>query len=340
MVALGRRPPVSIRDPLIKSVSWALGSCPRGEVFQQCKTLIHCANAPYSPQCPNADELNIEGSKRLFETARKNGIDQIIFLSSLSAQPHIRSHYAKSKLMVEGFLDKDRDVILRLGLVLGPGGIAKKIQTLLSKTRVVPLMDGGCQPVWIIHVEDLCGVVVSLLRKKRYGMLQVGHSQRLSMAELNRSLAKSLRRRVYFFTIPFWLLYPLLKLTEQMSIKLPFTTENILGLRGARCLNLDSDMEKIGFHVRSLDALLESGVIEEWIPKQNYSKLGFLDILRPCEKDLLKYSLRETDWKQFNRFQPLNNGPVVGFLILAGIGLVGVMISPVRAVIRLLKGDG
>ena len=339
VVSLSRRPPGRSLDARIAYVAWDLSRPVPERALRECQALVPCAHARYSPHNRSADELNVEGSSRLFQAARENGVGQIVYLSSLSAQPHVRSRYAKSKLAVEGLLDRERDTILRLGLVLGPGGFAKRIQRALVRTRVVPLLDGGRQPVWTIHIEDLCAIVVALLQSRGTGILQIGNPQQLSVAQVNRSLARALRRKVHFFPLPFQILYPLVKLAEQLGMDLPVTTENLLGLRGARQLSLQSDMEKIGCEVRSFEELLENGAIEEWFPHPVPRDLRWMALLRPTEPEMLDYARRETDWREADRFQPLHGGPLIGLAVLLGVGLMGLAVAPVRGALRLFKGE-
>ena len=339
LLGLCRQPPGQSVDGPIEYAAWDLGSPVARDVLRGCRALVHCAHALHSPRCPDSDKLNIEGSARLFEAALESGVDQIVFLSSLSAQPHIRSHYARSKLAVEGLMNPARDAILRLGLVLGPGGFAKRLQTVLSTTRVVPLVDGGRQPLWTIHIEDLCAIVTAVLEGKSRGILHIGHPQRLSVAEVSRALARAQRRRVFFLPLPFWCLYPPLKLAEELGLELSVTTENLLGLRGAGQLSPKSDIEQVGCEVGSFEELLESGAVEEWISPPASQSRQWSTLLRPGEREILEYARRETNRREAARFQPLQRGLEVGLAVLLGVGLCGLVVAPARAARRFFRKD-
>ena len=261
VLGLCRRPPHREQNPGVEFVPYELGEPVPQDGLTGCGALIHCAHVLYSPRQRDADKLNIEGSRQLFRAAERAGVGKILYLSSLSAHPEVQSHYARSKLEVESLLNPERDAILRLGLVLGPGGFAGRLQAVLARTRIVPLIDAGRQPVYAIHMEDLCRVVKSLILTADSGILQIGHPCKLTVATLSRTLARVMRRRVLFLPFPFRLLHPLVSLAGRFGAELPVTSENLLGLRGARPLDLVEDVRRLGVAIRSFDELLESGCL-------------------------------------------------------------------------------
>ena len=111
-----------------------------------------------------------------------------------------------------------------------------------------------------------------------------------------------MRRRVLFLPFPFRLLHPLVSLAESFGAELAVTSENLLGLRGARPLDLVEDIRRLGVAIRSFDELLESGAFEEWIPRPPARSSRVLQFLRPSEAEILDYARRETDWQSVDRF--------------------------------------
>ena len=125
--------------------------------FLNVDILIHCAFATYSTKCKNADEININAAKRIIEMCRLNKI-KIIFLSSFSAHSGAQSHYGLNKLLLEKMFDQKRDLILKLGLIVGNGGMFQKIKKLLDNKYIIPLIDNGNHPVQTIGMQDLLQV--------------------------------------------------------------------------------------------------------------------------------------------------------------------------------------
>ena len=337
VVGLCRRPPDREQNPGVEFVPYDLGEPVPQDALTGCGVLIHCAHVLYSRRQPDPDKLNIEGSRRLFRAAERASVGKILYLSSLSAHPEVQSHYARSKLEVESYLNPERDTILRLGLVLGRGGFAKRLQAVLARTRIVPLVDAGRQPVYQIHIEDLCKAVESLILTADSGILQIGHPRELTVAGVNRTLARAMRRRVLFLPFPSWLLHPLVNLVERFGVELPVTSENLLGLAGGRPLDLAKDVGRLRVPIRSFDELLQSGAFEKWIPRQPAGPSGLLELLRPTEAEILDYARRETNWESVDRFQPLTRGPIVGMAVLAGVGLAAAVALPVRLLRRIVE---
>ena len=148
VLGLCRWPPDGEQNPGVEFVPYDLGKPVPEDALAGCDVLVHCAHVLYSPRQRDADRLNIEGSRHLFRAAERASVGKVLYLSSLSAHSEVQSHYAKSKLAVESLLNPERDTILRLGLVLGPGGFAGRLQAVLARTRIVPLIDAGRQPVY------------------------------------------------------------------------------------------------------------------------------------------------------------------------------------------------
>src|SRR5262245_48788443 len=91
------------------------------------QALVHAAAATRGSG--EAEAVNIDGSRRLFEMARIHGIRRIVFLSSMSAAPDAPARYGHDKWRVEQMLEPGRDVAVRPGLVVGPGGLFARMRT-------------------------------------------------------------------------------------------------------------------------------------------------------------------------------------------------------------------
>lgn len=339
VAGLCRTPPED-RVPGLEFYPYDLARRVPEQALAGCSVLVHAAHVLYSRREPAADELNFQGAQRLFSAARKAGVRKILYVSSLSAHSGVDSHYARSKLAVESLLHPGQDLSLRLGLVLGPGGVAKRLQQVLESSRFVPLIDGGRQPVHTVHIDDLCRLVASLAEGPDCGVVQIGHPQAETLARVNRVLARAMRRRVWFVPVPFRLAWTLVGLAERLGLELPLSRENLQGLRGARCMDSTPDRKNSHPTVRSLEELAESGALEEWILPGAPPSSGWTDLLKPTGEEILHYARRETDWQYAPRFEPLTRGPVVALLVLAGVGLAAALMTPARIGRRLLeKGE-
>jgi nucleoside-diphosphate-sugar epimerase len=69
------------------------------------------------------------------------------------------SEYGKTKLAIEKMLDPRKDLILKPGLVLGHGGLFGSILRMIRSLPILPLVDGGSQPLQAVDIEDLAKCV-------------------------------------------------------------------------------------------------------------------------------------------------------------------------------------
>ena len=315
-----------------------LSGPPPGEALEGCNALVHTAHAMYSPQQGEADLVNIEGSKRLFECARNKGVGKIIYLSSLSSHPSAQSHYGQSKLAVESLLDPERDCILRLGMILGPGGFVERTRDILRRSRFVPLPDGGRQPVYVMHVSDLCRVVERTVRQELKGVFHVAHPADLTVSQVYRSLAKGTRKRPVFLPVPLSWLFAFVRMAESLGFTFPVSSENLLGLRAAGKLPVAPDMERIGVRVSSFDELVEYGCFDEPAESRRESEPPLLlRLARPGEKEIIEYAREETDYRNVARFQAITRGPVFGVALIVGVFLAAAVLVPFRVIKRFFR---
>lgn len=222
--------------------------------FLKVDTLIHCAFIPYSTKNKDADENNAKGTERLIKMCRKHNI-KIIFLSSFSAHSGAQSHYGKNKLALENMLDEKRDLILKLGLVIGKGGVFQKIRTLLNENYIIPLIDNGKQLVQTIGIFDLLEIFDAAISKGIIGTYSIGEESSTSLKNIF-IISRNKERKNLFLPISSMLVLEILKITERIGIFLPFSSENILGLKHAKFHNTVDDLKTFGVIIRPIEYII------------------------------------------------------------------------------------
>jgi nucleoside-diphosphate-sugar epimerase len=157
-VSLGRREG-DLRYSLEHGV--AAGSLAERKV----KALVHCAYDFSVRGWERIRDVNVEGSRRLFETARADGIERIVFISSTAAFQGCRSRYGRAKLETERIAATYGAFIVRPGLVCGesPGGMVGTLVKVLRRSPIVPLIGSGRTLLHTVHEDDLCALIVRLL---------------------------------------------------------------------------------------------------------------------------------------------------------------------------------
>lgn len=200
------------------------------EPFERADFLIHTAYLTYSPQQPDANDINLQGTQKLLELCRKHQV-HFTFLSTMSAHEQAASNYGKSKLQLEKLFDPMQDLVLRLGLVLGQGGLFQNMSEVIKKSKLIPLIGGGKQPLQTIAIDDLAQLVTSALEKKATGKLTLAHPDIVLMKEFYRALAEKHQVQPTFVPVPIFPVMAVCKMAEALGVNLPITSENVLGLK-------------------------------------------------------------------------------------------------------------
>lgn len=213
--------------------------------FEGLDVLIHGALVEYGPARRDADAVNLQSLDRLIEITRARNI-RLVFLSSFSAHAEARSHYGRNKLALEGRLDPSRDAILRLGLVLGVGGLFGSMVDLIRSARVIPLPDGGRQPIQTLWMGDLLTVVERVVSQNIVGRYEVATPEVYTMRELYRTVMRELGVSRPLVPVPLALVGLGVATLETLRVPFSINSENVLGLKYLRAFDNAADMRVLG----------------------------------------------------------------------------------------------
>ena len=217
--------------------------------------LIHCAYAPRS------FDINVHAAKELFALAHKNNTN-IVFISSFSAHADAISEYGKQKYAIEQILDPTKHLIIRPGLVIGNGGLAQSMITYAKNKNIVPLINGGTQPIQSIYINDLARAIDIALEKNTTGTLSLAEEKPVTYKEFYTLIYASLKRKPIFVSVPYFVMNSVLSITSLLLIHLAITKENLLGLKMLRFVNTKPSVQQLGITLKttseSLKALLNN----------------------------------------------------------------------------------
>lgn len=228
--------------------------------FEGVDVVFHCAYMSKHTTLEEARRVNEDGSARVLALARAAGA-RFVFVSSTGAHTAAQSYYGRSKLAVEGTLDPTRDLIIRPGLILGPGGLFERIAGSMKSFGFVPVFDGGRQKIQTVHVEDLCEAIVRAVDAGLTGSYVVAEPDGLELRELFQAMATRMGARCRLVPLPAGPLLAVLRVAESAGLRLPLTSENVLGALTLTTQPSEADLATIGVSVRStavsLDDLIE-----------------------------------------------------------------------------------
>ena len=218
--------------------------------------MVHCANAAGS----NDYDLNVNGTTLWAEQARDAGVERQILLSSISVLQQSPSSYARAKKDLEKWFVAHDGLVLRLGMVIGDGGIFGRMKTLLKKFPAMPLLDNGAIPIYFLGINSVCNIIkLELLRDefRKNAILNIQQEAPVSMREFLLHIKKRFNYFCYFIPIPSALILYTLLLIEKIGIRfLPISSVNIKGARQNRELELDSDYSSLGFEEHDIAELI------------------------------------------------------------------------------------
>jgi nucleoside-diphosphate-sugar epimerase len=121
------------------------------------------------------DAVNLVGSALLAEVmAAAAPQAQLLHVSTMAAREPQLSGYAASKRAGEEAVLKvlgGRAMVLRPPAVYGPGDRETLVFFQLARQRLVPLLGAGAARAAMIHVDDLCSLLVCLLRQPFSGQI-------------------------------------------------------------------------------------------------------------------------------------------------------------------------
>lgn len=221
------------------TISFRLGEMVDPEALRsrQINALIHCAYDFNPVAREEIRRVNVEGTQTLLAAAVAGGVERIAVLSSISAFAGARSLYGRAKLEIEAAAGMAGALVVRSGLVWadGPpsgGGMFGSLAR-SAGARLIPLVDGGSHPQYLIHEQDL----FELLRRFCDGDFQnpgrpvVAAARRpWAMRDLLAELARRQGRRPRFLPVPWQPVWAGLRVAELAHLPVPYRSDSVVSL--------------------------------------------------------------------------------------------------------------
>lgn len=210
---------------------WRLPNRLHQECFSSVDALIHCAWDMKSLSKQEAHEINVEGSRILFQQAQEAGIKKIIFISSLSAYEGCCSHYGQAKLAVEKNVLAVGGIVIRPGLIYGEkaGGMIGKLVKLIKKLPLLLLPCASTKQYFIQEQKLVLFILRCILEDIPSGVYSLGEEPQ-TMKAIIRTLAESQGCNPLIIPIHWRIVWAGLRLAEMIKLPLPVHSDNLIGL--------------------------------------------------------------------------------------------------------------
>ncbi len=194
------------------------------QALKGCRMVYHAAGIlPLSRDKKDFYEVNVQGTRQILESAKKNGLKKVIYYSSghavygLRARMPIKetdpqkpfSYYGKSKYAAEelcrAFREQGLNVsIVRPATVVGPGrlGTFKLLFDWIRAGKNVYLIGNGRNRVQYVSLDDLVEASLSLRRHGDFSDYNIGTDRFSSFGELIAGLVKQAGSRSKIVFVP------------------------------------------------------------------------------------------------------------------------------------------
>lgn len=256
VIGTSRNPsPVNNYDEIVSGVL----SKPIERLFKRhnIDVVIHCA---YDKD--ETDNIkNAEGTCIWAEQAEKSGVGLQIFMSSLSADKDAIAAYGQKKYEIEKWFTTHKQVVFRLGLVVGNGGLFKRITSMVKKHLLIPLIDKGKTLTYVSDIDTVCLIIRDLIfeenkiERGRIWNLQQGTP--FFFVDILREISRQNNLFRIFIPIPYFIVSIILNLIEKLEfLKIGINTNNLKGMRQLGSKLFKSDLPMLGYADTSLEKLI------------------------------------------------------------------------------------
>jgi nucleoside-diphosphate-sugar epimerase len=205
----------------------------------------------------NHSDKNVAAVKTLAEECRQKKI-QFIFISSFSAHSDAISEYGKTKFQCETLLQNYDACVIKPGLIAGKGGLFYRMFSEIKNRSFQIIPGNGNQPIQIISIDDFCFAVHNLCADFKAKIFHLAHPKVISLTQFQHEICRHLNKPFIKLKVPLFILQWLVQLAKLFSITLPFTQENINGLKALRTFETSNDLKIINLEPKSLEFILEN----------------------------------------------------------------------------------
>jgi len=156
-----------------------------------------------------------------------------IYISSYSANNYASSRYGKTKYEIEQFFIKNNAYSISPGLIIGDGGIYKKIEKMVLVLPIVgiPTIPNANNLLPIINITDVCLCIQKIIENENYYKKKsiIIYEKMISLKELASNIAvkNNLKRIIISFNAK--IILNILKSLEYLKIKIPVTSDSLKG---------------------------------------------------------------------------------------------------------------
>ncbi len=154
------------------------------------------------------DAVHVEAARRIAKACRQNGVESLVHLSAIGADPQGSSAYAQSKGNGEKAVREEYPdaTILRPSLIFGPEDqFFNKFAAMARLFPVLPLIGGGHTRFQPVYVADVANAIISALGQDeaRGQTYELGGPSVYSFKDLLQYILRETGRHNLLLPVPF-----------------------------------------------------------------------------------------------------------------------------------------
>lgn len=175
---------------------------------QGADAVVNLVGILYEAGAQSFDAVQTFGPRAVAEAARAEGIDTVVHVSAIGADPESPSVYGRSKAMGEAgvFETVPEAVVFRPSIVFGPeDSFFNRFASMARMSPVLPLVGGGAtrfQPVFVGDVAEAVAMAVDG-QTTRGTIYELGGPEIKTFRECLELMLEVIRRKRLLVTLPF-----------------------------------------------------------------------------------------------------------------------------------------
>ena len=220
------------------------------------RALVHCAYETRSASVEQARRTNVTGTEALVRLGRRNGIQQLVFVSSMAAHEGAASVYGKTKYELEKLFNPVADTVVKPATIVGPGGVFQRTREMLRRLPVLPLFyaDRRLQTIWI---DDASQGLVRTVERSVGGTVLLAHPESTPMRQFYAEIAAVDGIRLRVCPFPGDLALFGIRVLEGIGLRPPISSDNLLGIKHLRQFDPVADLARLDLQPLSFHESLQ-----------------------------------------------------------------------------------
>jgi NADH dehydrogenase len=230
------------------------------EAARGCRYAVHLVGILKESPNSRYEDAHEASARSLAQAATAAGLRRVVCLSIIGSGPESKNACLASKGRAEQILldSKTPALILRVGMVLGPGDPAARGIRKQSQARFLPLVAGGGRRNQPIYCNDVVEAMVAALSRGGLDdlILNLAGPESIPHRDLVHRVAALNGHRPIIIPIPYGLVHFSTTLSERFNENPPMTTAAFEVIHGDDHVDPEPAREKLGIELTSLDEML------------------------------------------------------------------------------------